>query len=551
MKTLLLFLFSTIFFTDATAENHQSKTWEVFEIILTAQEEMVNPYINGMQEGKKPYLTATFTGTSGNAEGVEMIIPGFWDGQDKWVIRFAPPYSGKWQYITESTDEGLNEQEGILTVSEWNAEEKTVIPTRRGFIQVVSEGNRKGRYFTYHDGTPFLWIGDTWWNWTKKDIRFESFKRVADTRADQNFTVGQLFFAGNGWSESSSLLDPSCQHPKIDQIRQLERMIRYANTKGITVWVHPWWSREDLDSRIGSENIRRWWRYVIHRLHAYNVIWVLAGEYNMHNYGGVTLGLGELIKHEDPYDRITGTHPTPPAWGGGADAPQWSTAEVIHHQNWLDYNQSQPGHGRWRNEMIPEIVAKAYQKEPPKPIVVTEPWYEFIEGNPKATDIRFGAWTAILNGAAGHSYAGGHIWKAHLPESPMGADTWPMDLSFKTNTLFYEGARSISYLSSYLHQIEWWNLEPHPEYVIDNPSPYCSAHPGNEYLMYLRYGGTVKVDLSESRGKLMHYRWIDLVNHLIIEEGAVNGGSISAFSPPEDYPGVANYKDWLLHIFTK
>lgn len=77
----------------------------------------------------------------------------------------------------------------------------------------------------------------------------------------------------------------------------------------------------------------------------YNVIWVLAVKYNMNNYGGFPLSfwneVGELIKKEDPYDRITGAHPTPPMWNGGAEVPQWSTAEVIHNQNWMDYNQSQ------------------------------------------------------------------------------------------------------------------------------------------------------------------------------------------------------------------
>jgi hypothetical protein len=80
--------------------------------------------------------------------------------------------------------------------------------------------------------------------------------------------------------------------------------------------------------------------------------------------------------------------PYPPGWSGGADAPQWSTGEAIHAEPWLDYNQSQTGHGRWRNEMIPFVVAADYARTPAKPTVVTEPWYEFIEGNPTGMDVR-------------------------------------------------------------------------------------------------------------------------------------------------------------------
>ena len=154
---------------------------------------------------------------------------------------------------------------------------------------------------------------------------------------------------------------------------------------------------------VGEENMRRWCRYLVHRLGAYNVIWVLAGEYNMWDYGDFGLDfwrdLGRVIDAEDPYERIIGAHPTPPGHRGGADAPQWSTAEILHDQPWVDYNQSQVGHGRWRNEWIPRVVEDAYARKPPKPIVVTEPWYEFVEGNPTAADVRFGAWSAVLSGA--------------------------------------------------------------------------------------------------------------------------------------------------------
>jgi hypothetical protein len=333
----------------------------------------------------------------------------------------------------------------------------------------------------------------------------------------------------------------------------VEKMIEYANSKGITVWIHPWWSREGINKSIGEENIMRWWRYVIQRLHAYNVIWVLAGEYNMNNYGGFPLEfwnrIGEIVKAEDPYNRIVSAHPTPPMWSGGADAPQWSTAEAIHEQKWLDYNQSQTGHARWCNELTPWIITNAYNKKPAKPVVVTEPWYEFIEGNPSAMDIRFGAWSAVMSGAAGHSYGGGHIWRVHLPERPTGVDSWPMDTSFATNTMLYPGAVSVGFMGKYLRKMEWWKLEPHPELVIENPSPYCLADPGNEYLFYLRYGGSVRIDLrTYPASSAFTFTWTDLVNSLDEENGIIAGGTIVEIKCPEDYPGFVYFKDWLLHI---
>jgi len=557
MKSKCIFIIPGLIFLLLLPQNVHSqeivRTWEVFEISLTSTSADEDQYAGRLKEGKPAFLFAVFTGTAGECSGKIMQVPGFWDGGNNWKIRFAPPLSGTWKYQIGSGDKKMDGKKGKLAVFGWTEAEKNANPARRGFVTVNQTGVRKGRFFQYADGTPFLWIGDTWWDWTNRNIRFESVKKLVDTRAEQGYNIGQLFFAGNGWGKESSLLDSSFQHPDIVQIQKVEQMIAYANSKGMTIWIHPWWSRENIDATIGSENMRRWWKYVIHRLHAYNVIWVLAGEYNMNNYGGFPVdfwsSLGELVKSEDPYERIVGVHPTPPMWDGGAEAPQWSTAEAIHDQPWLDYNQSQCGHARWCNEFIPEIIHRAYSMQPAKPVVVTEPWYEFIEGNPTAMDIRFAAWSAIMSGAAGHTYGGGHTWRAHLPERPTEVGAWPMDTSFSSNTLLYPGAISVGFMGNFLRTLEWWKMEPHPELVGENPSQYCLADPGREYLFFLRYGGSVKLDLTGYPESVeFTSTWTDLENSKTLQSYTCKGGKIVEIKCPEDYPGVVRYKDWVLHV---
>jgi hypothetical protein len=526
--------------------------WQVYEFEMIAERELSSPYVDGLLEGGPGYVLVTFRGENGQAEGQQLKVTGFWDGGSRWRVRFAPPAPGDWSYRSSSSDSGLDGQTGSFRCTGTDAE-RQANATRRGFVRVCSGGPRSGRYFEYADGTPMLWLGDTWWNWTKRGIPFERVQNLVDTRSKQGFNVGQLFFAGRGWGRESSLLDDTFTKPDLEHIRHVERMIQYANRQGITVWIHGWWSNPDMKKSIGEEQIRRWCRYTVHRLGAYNVIWVLAGEYNMHNYGGLDLGfwkdLGQLIDAEDPYDRIIGTHPTPPGWKGGADAPQWSTAEAIHEEPWLDYNQSQTGHGRWRNELTPRIVKAAYERKPAKPIVVTEPWYEFVEGNPTAADIRFGGWSAILSGAAGHSYGGGHVWRAHVPEAPASRGAWPLELEFDRDTLDYPGARSLSFMARFLRDIDWWTLDPHPELVHENPSRYCGAMPGRQYVVFLRWGGVVQLDLRPSSpDQQFEFRWIDLVEEKVRRTGEVSGGDIREFRSPEDYPGVEQYKDWVLYV---
>ena len=531
------------------AQAQPAHPWQPVEITLEASGEYSSPYVEGLPDRAAPLVQATFRGASGAARGLRYTLAGFWDGGKTWKIRFSPAAAGDWDWSTASADNGLDGKRGRITCLDWTEAEKQANPARSGFVRVARTGDGAGRHFEYSDGTPFLWVGDTWWNWSKKGIQFQTFQKLADDRSAKGFTVGQLFFAGN-----DGLLDRTYDLPNLEQIRRVEEMIAYANSVGITVWIHPWWSRKGLNERVGEAKLRRWWRYVIHRLGAYNVVWALAGEYNMNGYGGFGLpffrDLGGMVRREDPYEHVIGAHPTPPGWSGGADAPQWSTGEVIHGEPWLDYNQSQTGHGRWRNEMIPFVVAADYARIPAKPTVVTEPWYEFVEGNPTGMDIRLGIWSAFLSGAAGHSYGGGHVWWAHVPESPASQGNWPLDKSFETNTLDYPGARSMSFFARFLKSIDWWRLEPHPELVSDNPSRFCAARPGERYLAYLRYGGWVRVDLRPSReSDRFDYAWFDLSDGKERRSGLVNGGAVREFSPPEDYPGQLQYKDWLLHIW--
>lgn len=524
------------------------KQWEVFELKMTAREHYTNPYLDGLPDDRTSLVKVKFTGIDGDANNMEYTISGFWDGGQTWLARFAPPASGKWSYESFSTDDGLNGVRGTITAVNYNESEKIKNPTRRGHVRVCRTGHRPGRYFEYSDGTPFLWIGDTWWLWPKRGTYFSSFQKLVDDRVKKGFTVGQLFCPGNS-GRQSSMLDQTYNILDVNHMQRIDSMVVYANTKGLTMWIHAWWSRKDIDKTIGSVKMRRWWRYLIHRLGSYNVIWTLAGEYNMYNYGGFDLqfwkDLGKMIKSEDPYNRIVSAHPTPPAWGGGADAPQWSTGEVLHQEHWLDYNQSQVGHGKWRNEMIPSVVISDYARKPAKPVVVTEPWYEFILGDPGAEEIRFGAWSALLSGAAGHSYAGGHAWKAHVPEAPYHEDSWPMDLSFETNTLDYPGAMGMSYMAKFMNRINWWEFEPHPELMKEYAEGYCFAVPGRELVAYLRWGGSVRIDLSIfSSSDRCEYIWYDPKTGTDNHPGNVNGGGDVTFRAPDD-------EDWVLHIVKK
>jgi hypothetical protein len=550
-RTLIL-LFNLILFT-FPLQSQTIHQWEVFTLTLKSGKEYKNPYKGIPVTKGGDFLKASFIGTDGDASGRKIELIGFWNGGSEWKVNFTPPVTGRWKYMTYSSEKSLNGKTGFLTVKPWSENEKAANPVRRGLVRVKTDGSLAGHYFEYSDGHPFLWIGDTWWNWTDKRIHFETFRQLVDDRSSKGFNIGQLFVPGNGWSRESSLLDSTFNIPDIDNIKKVEEMIRYANSKGITIWIHGWWSRKDMNINIGPEKMQRWWRYLVHRFGAYNVIWVLAGEYNMYNYGGYPLSfwkdLGNLVKNEDPYERILSVHNTPPFWDGGAEAPQWSTGEVLHKEAWLDYNQSQVGHGKFANEMIPLVVSEDYSLKPSKPVVVTEPWYEFIEGNAGAMDIRFAAWSAILSGAAGHTYGGGHVWLASVPEAPADENTWQLEKGFSRTTYDYKGAMSMKYLAAFFKNIDWWNMAPHPELIKEYPQPLCLAKPGEEYVVYLRYGGGFVIKMEDSAVPNDYScSWYNPSTGESKGPLIIKGSGYLRFNSPDSYPESPEFSDWVLYI---
>ncbi len=516
--------------------------WQPFEITLTAQARLPNPYLDGLPEGGPPYVTATFT----HPEGHRYVIPGFWDGGQTWKVRFAPPGPGRWSYTTASADPGLAGVTGGLDCAPWTDAELAENPSRRGFVRVAEEGH----HFAYADGTPFLWIGDTWWPWAKKGQPFWRSKQVIDDRADRGFTVGQMMFGANS---SVRLAGPDWQTLDFEAIHDAERFLTYANSRGILLWIMPWWSAQNLPE-IGAERICRWARYVVHRVGAFNVLWNVGGEYNMYDYGGMGLqfwkDLGALMRAEDPYPHAIGVHNTPPTWDAGrmGDSGQWSTSEVLHDEPWLDFNGSQTGHHKSSGEMTPTIIARDYARTPAKPTLITEPWYEFIEGSAPAKDVRFAAWSALLSGAAGHTYGGGHQWWADVPDPsiPERKDTWPRP-PHTIDTLDYPGAVSMGFLAKFLRSLHWWTLEPHPELVTDYPQPLCAARIGEEYLVFARYGGGLNLDLRAVSGDIT-YTWYDLTTSQQGPRGTLEGHSVRFFQAPDAYPRELEWRDWVLHV---
>lgn len=123
--------------------------FEIKEIVLTAQNQYKNPYTD-------VECWVDLKGPDFNKR-----IYGFWDGEQVFKVRIVATNPGDWTWKSGSStsDPGLNQHSGSFKAIEWTDEEKEANNNLRGFIRPTKNGHA----LEYADGTPFFFIGDTWW----------------------------------------------------------------------------------------------------------------------------------------------------------------------------------------------------------------------------------------------------------------------------------------------------------------------------------------------------------------------------------------------------
>ncbi len=149
-KIFSLALFSGILFACNKQEGRSLHVFEIREIVLTSEKLYENPY-------KDVTCWVQLKGPDFNKR-----VYGFWDGGRMFKVRVAATIPGEWHWESGSNlpdDKGLNGKAGSFTAKSWSEEETRENPNRRGFIRPTPNGHA----LQYADGTPFFFLGDTWW----------------------------------------------------------------------------------------------------------------------------------------------------------------------------------------------------------------------------------------------------------------------------------------------------------------------------------------------------------------------------------------------------
>ena len=485
-------------------------------------------------------------------QGHEHTMPAFWAGEQTWRIRYSAMGPGRYTYRTVSSDTAngdLHGRHGVLEVTAYGGNN----PLRKhGTIRVASDH----RHFEHQDGTPFFWLGDTWWMGLCHRLGWpEDFEELAADRASKGFTVVQIVAglypdmppfdprganeAGYPWETDYSRINPA-------YFDAADLRIQHLIEVGISPCVVGCWGY--FLPLMGVPKIKKHWRNLVARWGAYPVIWCLAGEGAMPYYlskdrkADIALQkqgwteLGNYVHSIDPYRHIVTIHN--------------GRSEVLD-PSMLDFDMLQTGSSKPSVPSTVDMIIEAYAKEPPMPVIDGEVVYEGMLGGANGQDLqRFSFWACMMDGTAGHTYGANGIWQVNTEEKPFGPSphgrSWgdqPWDVAMKL-----PGSKQLGLGKALLMRYEWWRFEPHPEWVDPHRSkgkydlPFAAGIPGEVRMIYIPpawNGPTIK---GIEPGVSYHAFYFNPASGKQVEVGDVTADSMGSWPAPF----TPTFADWVL-----
>jgi hypothetical protein len=97
------------------------------------------------------------------------------------------------------------------------------------------------------------------------------------------------------------------------------------------------------------------------------------------------------------------------------------------------------------------------------------------------------------------------------------------------------GSDYMKLLYEFMTGTKWWEMNPDNS-VITNGDAVALVNPGTEYVVYLRSGSSVSVDLSSVSGDL-NVEWFDTEDGDRFNQGTVSGGGVQGFTKPGGIDG--------------
>jgi hypothetical protein len=424
-------------------------------------------------------------------------LPGFWDGGNRLVVRFAPTEAGGWDFRVTTN---LARYDGKIGRVQATASDSP------GFIRP-----RNVHHWGYTEtDQPHLWMGDTCLHFASADQAF--FDKLVEARARQKFNhIRGLVMGG---PEDSAKAFPLPDRPETAHFRRLDERIRAMNKAGIVADLMLAGGLDDLARLFPTWQQReRYVRYLVGRYAAMHVTWQGVDGFETYENGRELLKeIGSLLKKLDPYD-----HPR----SSGAVV----TAAPLADDGWMSYIVDHTADD--------QVGAIAHQLHA-MPFVNTGFAVEDSGGGkskPGHTDadtFRKRLWNSTMNGEY-PTFANTGTFSA----GPAAADPKYLDSP---------AARQMTVWYDFFSGTRHWELEPY--FDVDGGRalaleiPHDDEFEGIEYIVYVEKPGPVEIVLQKHNYDVA---WINPITGERLKQKDFRGDRLKLQPPDATH-------DWVLHI---
>ena len=393
------------------------------------------------------------------------------------------------------------------------------------------------RFLVRADGSPFVWIGDTFWLFSK--LTRQQRIQLLDDRRSKGFNVVMIRVGMGNEKVNEPIGFKDNLEPIESHFQEIDHLVAEANQRGIYVAIATgWWQIiQDHD----AEALYKFGRFIGDRYKDNdNVIWLSAGESGGHHrqtkldFDRVA-SLVRGIRDGDTGKKLLTIHAD--FQRGTSISPM---SELVDFNNWQTSQWCCPDDLPRKDERdwtVWEAIAYDYQQSPTKPTLDIEAWYENTNlggGPPAAPDnIRRRAYFSILAGGFGHSYGGSGVWDA---------------MSDFESALEYQGATQIGYLSQLLHALgsDYLKLRPDGAMVVSGQSSdydrhleAAKANDGSYALVYTAGTSSFDLDLTALNAQSVSTIWFNPRTNELSDRSMTNKGDRVSFTTPDE-------GDWVL-----
>ena len=477
-------ILSVVALTGAVARAGESP-----EAVRTEANVMVEIRFTANHDYRDAFHDVTLDALFETPQGRTLKVPGFWDGGRVWKVRYASPEVGvhRWRSVCSvPADRGLHAVTGTVTVDAYRGENRLYL---HGPLQVAADR----RHFEHADGTPFFWLGDTWWMALCQRLHWpDEFQHLAADRKLKGFNVIQIVaglypdmpaFDPRGANEAGFPWEKDYARIRPEYFDRADRRLVYLVDQGfvpciVGAWgFHlPW---------LGVEHMKQHWRYLVARYAALPVVWCAAGEGTMPFYRSThkaeeaafqKQGWSDMIRYiraTDPFGRMITIHP-----GRAA-------RDIVTDPRILDFDMHQTGHDTEAAiGKMAEQMRRAYMAQPKMPVIAGESSYDGLDfhdwhGPVLTSDAsRQMFWVGLMqNGAVGGTYGANGIWQLNRRGEPYGPS--PHGNSYGSipwdQAMQFAGSTQVGLAKRFFARYPWYRLEPRPA-----ASAWADKEPAND-----------------------------------------------------------------------